>query len=57
MSEFLKYLRKNQYRIDRYDNEAYTRNPLLKFRLSEIKERRHSEHIKRKAASVRKSLK
>lgn len=53
MSEFLKYLLKNQYRIDRYDNEAYTRNPLLKFRLSEIKERRHSEHIKRKAASVR----
>lgn len=52
MSDLRKYLHKKRYSDNRYDNEPYTRNPLLKFRISEIKERRHSEQIKHKAAMV-----
>lgn len=52
MSDFTKYLHKKYYRIDKYDDEPYTKNPLLQFQISAIKERRHSEYIKRKAAAV-----
>lgn len=52
MSDLRKYLHKKKYNNNKYDNEPYTKNPLLKFCISEIKERRHSEQIKFKAAMV-----
>lgn len=41
------------FSLDRFDNEAYVSNPLLKFRLSAIRRRQHNASMKRKAARVR----
>lgn len=48
-----KMLRKYQFSLDRFDNEAYVNNPLLKFRLNAIRRRQHNASIKRRAALVR----
>ncbi|KAH8316762.1 hypothetical protein KR074_004303 [Drosophila pseudoananassae] len=39
--------------ITKYDNEPYMQNPLLKFRISEVHERRHYQFLKQKAADVK----
>lgn len=52
MTDLTKYFHKKRYQTNKYDNEIYTRNPLLKFKISEIKEKRHAELIKQKAALV-----
>lgn len=39
-----------------YDNEEYEKNPLLKFRLKDVQDRRHFELLKRRAAKVKMSL-
>lgn len=52
MSQHLKNLRAYQFSLDRYDNEAYTKNPLLTFSIGKIKQKRLYESIKRKAALV-----
>jgi len=39
--------------ITKYDNEPYMKNPLLKFRISEVHERRHYQFLKQKAADVK----
>ncbi|XP_026849759.1 dynein heavy chain 12, axonemal [Drosophila persimilis] len=37
----------------KYDNEPYLKNPLLKFHISEVHERRHYQFLKQKAADVK----
>lgn len=39
-------------KLDKYDDEPYTRNPLLHIRLSEIRQRRHYAYLQRKAMEV-----
>lgn len=53
MSEALRKLYKPDVRLDKYENEAYTKNPLLNFRISQVRARRHHDLLKAKAASVR----
>ncbi|XP_058067045.1 dynein axonemal heavy chain 12 [Anopheles bellator] len=50
MSKRLAKLHKPCDKLDKYDNEPYMQNPLLKLFLSEVKERRHYSFIRRKAA-------
>lgn len=38
--------------LKKYDNEAYTKNPLLRLRISEIRERRHYGFLKKTAEQV-----
>lgn len=38
--------------LTKYDNEAYTKNPLLRLHISEIRERRHYGFLKKTAAQV-----
>lgn len=52
MAEHLKNMRKFDFKIDQYDNDPYSKNPLLKFRISKIKRRKQIEAIKRRAAIV-----
>lgn len=52
MSKRLDKLYKPCDKIDKYDNEKYMENPLLKFHLNEIRERRHYTFLKQKAALV-----
>lgn len=52
MSEYLKRLRKYDYNIDKFENEAYLQNPLMKFRLRKIKKKRKFELLKRKGEIV-----
>lgn len=42
--------------LDRYDNEEYMKNPLLKFRLADVYERRHHMFLKYRAAEVKMKL-
>ncbi|XP_005185418.2 dynein axonemal heavy chain 12 [Musca domestica] len=42
--------------LDRYDNEEYMKNPLLKFHLSKVYERRHHTFLKYRAAEVKMKL-
>ncbi|XP_037810078.1 dynein heavy chain 12, axonemal [Lucilia sericata] len=42
--------------LDRYDNEEYMKNPLLKFRLADVYERRHHIFLKYRAAEVKMKL-
>ncbi|XP_049547176.1 dynein axonemal heavy chain 12 [Anopheles darlingi] len=50
MSKRLAKLHKPCDKLDKYDDEPYMQNPLLKLFLSEVKERRHYSFIRRKAA-------
>lgn len=43
----------NQFSIDRFDNEPYINNPLLKFRLKDISKQKQNETMKHRAAMVR----
>lgn len=52
MSKRLDRLYKPCDKIDKYDNEKYMENPLLKFNLNKIRERRHYTFLKQKAALV-----
>lgn len=52
MSKRLDKLYKPCDQINKYDNEKYMENPLLKFHLNEIRERRHYTFLKQKAALV-----
>lgn len=52
-AQYLKKLIKPKPNIGQYDNEAYTQNPLLRFRLPRVKERRHIERLKRVSFQVR----
>lgn len=52
MSKRLDRLYKPCDKINKYDNEKYMENPLLKFHLNEIRERRHYTFLKQKAALV-----
>jgi dynein heavy chain, axonemal len=53
MSRKLAKLYKPCDKLDKYDNEPYMKNPLLKIHLSQIRERRHCEVLQRRAALVR----
>ncbi|XP_055844482.1 dynein axonemal heavy chain 12 [Episyrphus balteatus] len=46
----LERLHKPPCDLTMYDNEEYMKNPLLKFRLSDVKEKRHFAFLKQKAA-------
>lgn len=52
MSKRLAKLFKPCDKLDKYDDEPYTRNPLLHIRLSEIRQKRHYSYLQRKAAEV-----
>lgn len=52
MSEYLKNLHKPCDKIDKYDNEPYTKNPLLKLNMTEIRNRRRSSAFEQKAVKV-----
>lgn len=56
MSKRLAKLFKPCDRLDKYDDEPYTKNPLLHIRLSEIRQKRHYSYLQRKAAEVSWSL-
>lgn len=53
MSQSLKKLHKPCDKIDKYDNEPYTKNPLLKLNMSEIRNRRRSSVFETRAVKVR----
>lgn len=52
MFEHLKNIRKYDFRLDQYDNEPFSRNPLLKLRSSKVKRKKSSEIFKRREALV-----
>lgn len=52
-SKYISKLLKPNSNLRQYDNEAYTRNPLLRYRLPLIKDRRHIERLKRVSIQVR----
>lgn len=49
MSKALKKLPKPPSDITKYDNEPYAKNPLLKFRVSNLRKQHHYDLLKRKA--------
>lgn len=53
MSQFLKKLHKPCDKIDKYDNEPYTKNPLLKLNMSEIRNHRRGTIFEQNAVKVR----
>lgn len=52
MSKALKKLLKPDVRLDKYDNEEYTKNPLLTFQMPKVRARRHHDLLKAKASLV-----
>lgn len=53
MSKLLKKLHKPCDRLDKYDNEPYMKNPLLKLKLADIRSYRHQSALERNAIKVR----
>lgn len=53
MSKLLKKLHKPCDRLDKYDNEPYMKNPLLKLKLADIRHCRHQSALERNAIKVR----
>lgn len=53
MSRFLKNLHKPCDQLDKYDNEPYMKNPLLKLKLSDIREYRRHSKLEQCATKVR----
>lgn len=51
MSRNLKRLYRPPTDLEKYDNEEYSKNPLLKYNICEIKERRHYTFLHRKATN------
>lgn len=57
MSRYLKNLHKPCDKLDKYDNEAYMKNPLLKLKLDDIRSyRRQSKQIEHGAMKVNKII-
>lgn len=52
MSKYLSKLIKPPTDYEKYENDAFSQHPLMKFRLSNIRERRHFSLLKHKAALV-----
>ena len=52
MSKRLEKLYKPCAQLDKYDNEPYMKNPLLKLKMSEIREGRRHSSLQNKAALV-----
>ncbi|XP_055378973.1 dynein axonemal heavy chain 12 [Condylostylus longicornis] len=50
MSKSLAKLKKPPSDLTKYDNEPYMQNPLLTFRLSDVKDQKHFNYLKKKAA-------
>lgn len=58
MSNLLKKLHKPCDRLDKYDNEPYMKNPLLKLKLADIRKYRRQTKLEQTASKVKeKSLK
>lgn len=53
MSERLKKLYKPCAQLDKYDNEPYMKNPLLKLKMSAIREGRRHSSLQNKAVLVK----
>lgn len=53
MSRYLKNLHKPCDKIDKYDNEPYMKNPLLKLKLSDIRKYRRQSQLEQSAIKVR----
>lgn len=43
---------KCSFELEKYENESYLKNPLLRFRLNEVLERRHYTILKNRATTV-----
>lgn len=56
MSKYLKNLHKPCDKIDKYDNEPYMKNPLLKLKLSDIRKYRRQSQLEHFAEKVRNSM-
>ena len=54
MSKLLKKLHKPCDKIDKYDNEPYMKNPLLKLKLADIRKYRRQNQLEQSAVKVRK---
>lgn len=52
MSEFLKNYRKYDVKIAQYDDEVYSKNPLLNFRLRKIRKKKKFEMLKHRGELV-----
>lgn len=55
MSKYLKNLHKPCDKLDKYDNEPYMKNPLLKLNLAEIRKYRRQTKLEDSAVKVRAS--
>lgn len=54
MSKLLKKLHKPCDKLDKYDNEPYMKNPLLKLKLSDIRKYRRQSQLEQSATKVEK---
>lgn len=52
MSKYLKNLHKPCDKLDKYDNEPYMKNPLLKLNLAEIRKYRRQSKLEDSAVKV-----
>lgn len=52
MSKYLKNLHKPCDKLDKYDNEPYMKNPLLKLNLAEIRKYRRQSKLEDSAIKV-----
>ena len=52
MSKLLKKLHKPCDQIDKYDNEPYMKNPLLKLKLADIRKYRRQNQVEQNAVKV-----
>lgn len=53
MSKLLKKLHKPCDKLDKYDNEPYMKNPLLKLKMSEVRQQRIRSGLQNRAMQVR----
>jgi dynein heavy chain, axonemal len=53
MSKLLKNLHKPCDKLDKYDNEPYMKNPLLKLKLADIRKYRRQSQLEQSAVKVR----
>lgn len=53
MSRLLKHLHKPCDKLDKYDNEPYMKNPLLKLKLADIRKYRRQSKFEASGSKVR----
>lgn len=56
MSNLLRKLHKPCDKIDKYDNEPYMKNPLLKLKLADIRKYRRQTQLEQSAVKVMNNL-